>query len=96
MAVQKPITATISLLDLVIGFQLSYYLGWKSKTSTPAPGKPQAVVAESLPAELEPESDAEFRYGPRGGHGWSPYSTRELYERMAAHAAGEAPPADGE
>ena len=47
-------------------------------------------LEQFLEQTTNPPANAEFLYGPRGGHGWSPFSTRELYERMAAVAALEA------
>lgn len=34
-----------------------------------------------------PRSDAEFGYGPLGGHGWTPFKGNELLETLAKHMA---------
>ncbi len=47
--------------NLVIGFQLSYYAGWKSRTQRQAPARAPVVVTETVPPplETEPPSPAE-------------------------------------
>ena len=42
-------------------------------------------MEEFLEATTDPYYDGEVRYGPRGGHGWSPFEQGELLEELARH-----------
>ncbi|MEM1450375.1 MAG: DUF4253 domain-containing protein [Planctomycetota bacterium] len=48
-------------------------------------------LEEFLKTTESPRSDAVFGYGPRGGHGWSPFGRFELVETMADHMEKNAP-----
>jgi S-formylglutathione hydrolase FrmB len=50
-------------------------------------------LEEFLETTSDPHYAGEFGYGPRGGHGWSPFERTELLEEMAIHM--EAAGADG-
>ena len=47
---------------------------------------------EFLESTTDPYYDGSFTFGPRGGHGWRPYSSAELLRIMAEHIAANAPP----
>ncbi|MGD8328843.1 MAG: alpha/beta hydrolase-fold protein [Acidobacteriota bacterium] len=49
-------------------------------------------MQEFLESTTEPYYDGSFTFGPRGGHGWRPYSSVELLRLMADHIASKAPP----
>jgi hypothetical protein len=43
------------------------------------------LLDQSLAARTDPVADAEFWYGPNGGHSWRPYTTPELLTIMYQH-----------
>ncbi len=49
-------------------------------------------LQEFLESTTDPYYDGSFTFGPRGGHGWRPYSSTELLRIMADHIAANAPP----
>jgi len=49
------------------------------------------LLQESLEKLTDPPYGGEFRYGDRGGHGWSPFRGDELLRAMGAHVAKSAP-----
>ena len=49
-------------------------------------------VQEFLESTEDPYYAGSFTFGPRGGHGWRPYSSADLIRRMAEHIANNAPP----
>jgi enterochelin esterase-like enzyme len=50
------------------------------------------LLEASLAAATSPAYGGEFRYGDRGGHGWSPFQGDEMLREMAAHIRKNAPP----
>lgn len=44
-------------------------------------------LEEFLESTTSPHYGGEFGYGPRGGHGWTPFEDGELLETMARHMA---------
>lgn len=50
------------------------------------------LLDQSLAAAKDPAAGAEFRYGDRGGHGWSPFEGDEMLREMADQVARSAPP----
>jgi len=51
------------------------------------------LLEASLAAAKDPAYGGEFRYGDKGGHGWSPFQGDEMLRAMAAHIEKNAPPA---
>ena len=51
------------------------------------------LLQEMLEKAANPPYGGEFRYGDRGGHGWSPFKGDELIRAMAAHIFESAPDA---
>ena len=49
------------------------------------------LLEASLAAATDPAYGGEFRYGDRGGHGWSPFQGDEMLREMAAHIQKNAP-----
>ena len=49
------------------------------------------LLEASLAAATNPAYGGEFRYGDRGGHGWSPFQGDEKLREMAAHIQKNAP-----
>ncbi len=49
-------------------------------------------IQEFLESTEDPYYDGSFTFGPRGGHGWRPYSSADLLRIMADHIADNAPP----
>jgi len=49
------------------------------------------LLQEALEKLANPPYGGEFRYGDRGGHGWSPFRGDELLRTMAAHITKSAP-----
>ena len=49
------------------------------------------LLQESLEKLADPPYGGEFRYGDRGGHGWSPFKGDELLRAMGAHVEKSAP-----
>ncbi|HSA96221.1 MAG TPA: alpha/beta hydrolase-fold protein [Acidobacteriota bacterium] len=50
------------------------------------------LLEASLAARTDPPYGGEFRYGDKGGHGWSPFQGDEMLREMAAHIEKSAPP----
>ena len=50
-------------------------------------------IEDILEKAANPPYGGEFRYGDRGGHGWSPFKGDELIRAMAAHIFESAPDA---
>ena len=50
------------------------------------------LLEASLAAATNPPYAGEFRYGDRGGHGWSPFQGDEMLRAMAAFIERNAPP----
>ena len=50
------------------------------------------LLEQSLAAAKDPAAGAEFRYGDRGAHGWSPFEGDGMLRAMADHVAKSAPP----
>ncbi len=48
-------------------------------------------IQEFLESTTDPYYGGSFTFGPRGGHGWRPYSSAELLRLMADHIAANAP-----
>ena len=51
------------------------------------------LLQETLEKEANPPYGGEFKYGDRGGHGWSPFKGEELARAMADHIFKSAPDA---
>lgn len=49
-------------------------------------------MQEFLESTSDPYYDGSFTFGPRGGHGWRPYSSAALLRIMADHIVANAPP----
>jgi hypothetical protein len=49
------------------------------------------LLEASLAALTDPAYGGEFRYGEKGGHGWSPFQGDEMLRAMAAHIEKNAP-----
>ncbi len=49
------------------------------------------LLQETLEGMNNPSYDGEFRYGDRGGHGWSPFKGDELLRTMADHVLRNSP-----
>lgn len=54
------------------------------------------LLENFLESTENPYYAGRFEYGPRGGHGWSPYSrgSSEMYHEMAEHITKNAPPGE--
>ena len=50
------------------------------------------AMEEFLESTREPYYAGSFTYGPRGGHGWRPFSSAQLLRIMADHISQNAPP----
>jgi len=50
------------------------------------------LLEESLAGMKDPAAGAEFHYGDRGGHGWSPFKGDEMLREMADRILSIAPP----
>jgi enterochelin esterase-like enzyme len=53
------------------------------------------LLQESLEKLTSPAYGGEFRYGDRGGHGWSPFKGDELLRTMAEHVVKSSPGGNG-
>ncbi|HUU39134.1 MAG TPA: alpha/beta hydrolase-fold protein [Candidatus Desulfaltia sp.] len=49
------------------------------------------LLQESLEKMIDPPYGGEFRYGDRGGHGWTPFQGDELHRAMAEHILAGSP-----
>jgi hypothetical protein len=49
------------------------------------------LLQESLEKMSDPPYEGEFRYGDRGGHGWTPFRGDELTQTMAEHVLANSP-----
>jgi S-formylglutathione hydrolase FrmB len=49
------------------------------------------LLQESLEKMTDPPYGGEFRYGDRGGHGWTPFQRDELIRAMADHVLANSP-----
>ena len=49
------------------------------------------LLQESLEKMTDPPYGGEFRYGDRGGHGWTPFQGDEMHRAMAEHILAESP-----
>jgi hypothetical protein len=54
------------------------------------------LLQESLEKMSDPPYGGEFRYGDRGGHGWTPFRGDELTQTMAEHVLANSPDKKGD
>ena len=51
-------------------------------------------LEDFLESTEDPYYAGSFTYGARGSHGWRPFSTGQLIQRMAEHITRNAPPGE--